>query len=326
LPDNPQGNRWQSAYDSGEWDYNSPIPQNILNAAGIGIPPFWQAANDRITADNPGPVTRRMPYDNYILASQYTILRDFSGAIQGYLDRNLLPPVVYGVRDYYYADKVSFVGYTPEDPQDWELALMYFDAALGDELKGDTHIVIVDANSVTNPDEYIIALKAHWQDPTVFGDNSLSKNGIIVVVGTLDGQTVAWARGTTGMPLGNELMEVSIREDLDGTPLTPDAVIGRISGEFYIRESDGKTKVRGLHGTGVLETILWGRGDPNTKFVRVSMTANDADDVGTGFLYLDSEIQPTPDQKRNIEIGVFVISLFVWIGAAAFGERRRRNW
>ena len=137
---------------------------------------------------------------------------------------------------------------------------------------------------------------------------------------------MAWARATTGMPLGNEHMQVAIRNELKGVALTPEALIGEVSGEFYHRESDGKLKVRGLHGQGVLERVLWGLDNPQTQFVRVSMSGDDPDDVGTGFLYLDSEIQPDAGQKFWIVFWSFWVCMVGWGVVAMYGERPwRRN-
>jgi len=328
FPDNPNGNRWTATSD-----FKPSIPQHIIDRAGVGIPPFWAAAKARIDAGRPGPVTKRMEYDNFLLASDKTILRQYSGEIDRYLEAGLLPPVQSKVHTWYLADKVYFVGYTPDDSEAWQDAAGYLNAALGTELQGDLHLVIVGAQAV-DPDEYVLALKAYWQDPEVFGRDTLSKNGIIVVVGTRDGETVEWVRSITGMPLGNEPMIVAIR-NVKGIPLTPAAVVGAVEGEFYTKvRDDGTTKlaVRGLHDGGALEKILWGLDDAAAKFVRISMTANDVEDVGLGFSYLYGEIEPTGGQKFGIFFVTFLGAVGVWWAAAAIGghtwqsRRHRDHW
>jgi hypothetical protein len=246
--------------------------------------------------------------------------------IEQYLDVGVLPPVAHGIHDFYYADKTSFVGFTPQEEAAWQAELMDFNAALGSELDGDLHLVIAQHPTVSNnPDAYLLALKAYWQDTDVWGDDCLSKDGIIVVIGTRDGQTAAWARAETGMPLGNEDMRVAIRNELTGVDLTPQSVLGDIRGELTVREEDGNLNVRSTGEGGVLGTILWGLDDPQTKFVPIGMTADDPGAVGGGFLYLDSEIRPKPGQKAAIVGVTFFFTCFVWAVLAVAGDRRRRH-
>jgi hypothetical protein len=305
-----------------EWRPGGGIPGDVPR----GAPRFWLDAKARIDAGLPGPVTKRARYDNYILASERTILKQHSDMIEQYLDAEALPPVHQRIYDFYYADKASFVGFTPGDAEAWQTVLMGFNAALGSELGGDLHLVIAqDPTISSNPDAYTLALKAYWQSSDVWGDDCLSKNGILVVIGTGDGQTVSWARAETGMPLGNEQMRVAIRNALEGVDLAPQSVLGKVEGEFYVREQDGKLAVHGIGDGGALRTILWGLDDPETKFVPVSMTADDPGDVAGGFLYLDSEIQPKPGQRAAIVVAAFIFSSIVWVVLALVGERRRRR-
>lgn len=317
LPENPQANQWRVS----PWG----IPKWVIDRAGAGVPSFWAAAKARINAGVPGPVTKRMQYENYILASEQTILKQYSSLVDEYQSLQLLPSVQSGIYDFYYADKVYFVGHAPKDAQEWQTALMYLNAALGTELQGDLHLVIVQNETISrNPDSYILALKAYWQNKAVFGTNAISKNSVIVVIGTKDGERIEWARAITGMPLGNEQMLVALRSQLKGILLTPATVLGSVKGEFYYKEADDgvkKLKVRGFHGNGVIERILWGLDDPRTKFARVSMKALDPEDVGGGFRYLESEIQPTDGQKGWIVFSTFVVSLGVWLAVALIGER-----
>ena len=286
-------------------------------------PQFWLDCRERLARGHPGPVTKRAYYDNYILASGGTILNQYSDRIEEYREAGLLPPIHHAVYDHYYADKVSFVGYKAEDERAWQTALMYLNAALGSDLQGDLRLVIVrDPGASINPDAYILALKAYWQDPEVWGDDCLSKNGLVVVTGTTDGETVSWARAQTGMPLGNEHLLVAIRDQLEGVALTPERVIGQVRGEF-VRERDGELAVRGTGESGALRRLIWGLDDAQTRFVRTSMSGADADDVGGGFLYLDSEIQPKPGQKAVIVVATFLLCCMVWVAFAVIGERKK---
>jgi len=316
FPENPQAHRWRKSVA---------VPQSLIARVGEGIPAFWNSVKVRIDNGAPGPVSIRKNYENYILASDRTILKQYSSDLAKFREANILPPVPVNIHDFYLADKVMFIGYQPENPDLWQSTLRYLNAALGSELQGDLHLVVVGAKqALENPDLYTLVLRAHWQDRRIFGRNCLSKNGIAVIAGTADGKTVAWARAFTGMPVGNEALTVAVRNKLKGTPLDPSTVIGAVRGEFYAKA--GLRTARGVHGNGALEKILWGLTEPATKFSRVSMKAQDKDDVGTGYLYLLGEIELTSKQQTVIGVIEFIASLFIWLAAALIGERRRRNW
>jgi hypothetical protein len=127
------------------------------------------------------------------------------------------------------------------------------------------------------------------------------------------------------MPLGNEAFQVAVRSDLKGQPLTPSVVLGVVRGEFYSagnkKTGNLETQVRGTHASGVLESLLWGKSNPQAKFRRVSMKGGGADDVGGGFLYLFGQIQPKPAQRFWIAVTAFILSMIAWVVAAVAGER-----
>ncbi len=315
FPENAQSHRWRKSVA---------IPPGLISRVGEGAPPFWSEAKIRIERNAPGPVSTRKDYENYILASDRTILKQYSSDIERLRQANLLPPIASSILDFYLADKVAFVGYRPEDPVAWQRALRYLNAALGSELQGDLHLVIVgDPSANQNPDVYALALRAYWQNRSVFEKNCLAKNGIVVVVGTADNKTTSWARAFTGMPMGNEALTVAIRNELKAQPLTPERILGGVRGEF--RLSNGKKDVQGLHGKGAIERILWGLDEPATKFTRISMRADDPGGVGSGYLYLLGEVELTSKQLAAIAFLEFLASLGVWLAAALIGERRKRS-
>jgi hypothetical protein len=321
LPSDPQNHRWYSPGDSGEREYYSAIPQSVINDAGTGVPPFWQAVADRVAAGNPGPVTVRRDYMNYILASD-SLLKQYSSYVEALKKQGLLPALQTGIRDWYMADKVYFVGYRPDNTSEWQTRGGYLNAAVGTELQGDLHVVVVqNAEINAAPDTYLFALKAYWQDPAYFGHDAISKNTIIVVIGTTDGKTVAWGRAITGMPLGNEVMQVAVRNIFatGEVPLTPSAVLGQLSGSFYQRQSkDGSMKadVKGVHHepVGALETVLFGLKDSAARFTRIAMAGNSGD--GSGFAYLASEIQLTTGQVVLVALITFIVSCVIWAALA----------
>ncbi len=315
FPDNPQAHRW----DRGE-----EIPDSVIASAETGIPQFWADAKRRIDSGWPGPVTARRDYDNYILASDHTILKQYSSDIERFQRQKLLPPVTSDVHDFYLADKVHFVGWTPKDATAWQDALNRLNAALGVELQGDVQIVIIHSSVVDNDkDSYTFALKAYWQDKKVFGKDVMSKNGIGIVIGTTDGTTVSWARAFTGMPLGNEHLLVALESGLKGQPLSPAPLIGGIKTSTSAVNDPGKQEsrivVRSTHW-GAIASILWGDHDQSTRFTRISMGGKgDTGGHGSGFMYLKSEIVPTDSQKSWISWIIFFVSCCVWAGAAVIG-------
>lgn len=288
----------------------NPIPwrsRSIPDGVPRGAPEIWIQAKTRIEAGVPGPVTKRMDYDNMILASDNTLLKAWSDDIDVLLDAGWLPDLERSVHTFYYADKVSFIGYEPENPVAWQNALSYLNAALGTERQGDLHLVIVQGLPVS-PDTYINALKAYWQNPERFGKDAISKNSVIVAVGTGDGYTVGWARAETGMPLGNDAFITRIKSEMKGVPLTPEGVIGVVCGEFY-ENGSSKVKVRGARSGGALANLLW---DDVYGFVRVSMSGDDPDDVGLGFRDLWYEIEPTVGQRIVMVLLSLVLCCSGW--------------
>jgi len=300
LPTNPDAHRWR---------WSEPVPDRFAS----GVPPFWTAAKARIDSGQPGPVTARQSYNNYILASQSTILKRFSDSIDRYKTANLLPTINSSVHDVYFSDRVYFVGRSA--PGNWQPAINRFDAALGTELQGDVHLVIVDPNKVTDPDNYSGALLAYWQSKA-FDKDALSKNGIIVILGSVDGQTVTWARAVTGMPMGNEALLLDIQNKLPGARLDPDSILGHPSAVF----AGGGVRV--VHTEGALEQVLWGE----HAFKRVRMESHGDD--SPGFAYLLRELEPTAWQRFWILFATGIFGAIAWgiciyHGAPRF---RSRSW
>jgi hypothetical protein len=311
LPYDPQKHRWRK---------NKVVSQNVIDYAGTGEPPFWTCAKERLNQGKPGPATARHTYENYILASDRTILKQYSSQIESYKKLNLLPMIVHDTSEFYYAKKVYTIGFNT-DLSPWSNAVMYINAALGSELQGDLHLVLVQ-NDIINrdPDTYSIALRVYWLNKEVFGRNTLSKNGIVVVLGTNDGKSVAWARAFTGMPIGNEVMISTIQDRLKGLPFTPENTVGIIRGWF---DHDA---IKSAHSSGALDNILWGLNGPETKFQRYSMSGKTG--IGSGFLYLRNDIQPSTTAKVWISIVVFLVSGIVWIIVAYTGDdysKSKRN-
>lgn len=288
-------------------------------------PQSWLDAKDRIDSAKPGPVTVVKNYKNFILSSERSLFKRYSDQIDSLVAEGKLPTPVSGVEDPYSATKAYFVGTQPKDVDVAALTkdVAYLNGAVGNDLHGDLHVVFVDS-SIADATDYSNSLMAYWQDSKTHGKNAISKNAIIVVVGidayaaptktvapsaeptqpvTVDGlpvpvdvtpdatvapeqpqikdgtSVVKWAKAFTGMPLGNEALLTQIESNLKGT-----AVDSALIGQPTYNIATGTV----AHTEGKLETILFGA----NKFERVSMTADDEGDSGSGFSYLAEEWVP----------------------------------
>lgn len=297
--------------DAHRWRASERIPADVIQNAGEGEPAVWAAVNRRITVGFPGPVTMRNSYDNYILASDRTILRQFTKQIADYSKAGLLPKLNTNVVFPYFADKMYFVGFRPQSGAQWQEELAYLNAHLGFTLQGDLHVVAVLADKVKDPTDYATALKAHWQDIDTYGRDSFAKNGILVVIGT-DGLNVKWAKAATGMPVGNSALTVAIENHLKGIAFEPEILIG------HLRRALPHAPVGAYFVKGAIADAVLGTTDKSTRFKRVSMSGKDG---GVGFLYLARET-PVPTSKQ---IGVLVLALIfssvVWLAGAIIAPR-----
>lgn len=310
LPTNPYQHYWRRP---GFFSGGDHIPHSLADHAGV--PSVWLAAKRRLDRGDHGPVTAIHDYTNYILAAQHTIEKQYSGSIDGYLKRGLLPKVVSQVHDFYLADKAYFVGVAPHNASAWEDAVNRFDAAFGTDRQGDLHLLIVNAKQIEDPNDWFGALQAYWQSSKL-GKHAISKNGLIVAVGTRDGKTVAWARAATGMPLGNELLLQDLESDLQGAPLNAETLLGVPTVRFVNqRQANGKQKVvaQVVHSQGIVERDVWG---PH-GFHRVHMKCQKKQDHCVGFGYLSGDVQPTTGQKTLIGFMAFFFSFLVWAALAA---------
>jgi hypothetical protein len=246
-----------------------------------GDPALWTEAKARLDAGQPGPVTAVKTYMNYILASQDTLFENYSDRIEDLKSKNLLPTPSAGVFALYQASKAYKVG-NANVPLfgDYVTDVSYLNGAVGEDLHGDLHVIFAPEDIEGGKDDYTNAVLAYWQSKELKRD-AVSKNSIIVVIGaSKDGQKVSWAKAMTGMPIGNEHLMVQLASDLKDKPLDKD-LLGRPS--FDIASKQVKAS------NGVLESVLWGV----NKFERVSMTANGADDKGSGFMYLRDQMKPS---------------------------------
>lgn len=287
LPENPNNYRYR---------WLKPVPSY---PSTTGYPDFWRQVRERVNSNNPGPVSLRRTYDNYILASEKTILQRYNDSIDRYKKDNLFPAINGRIDGYYFADHVYFVGVRP--PGNWSAAVQRFNAALGETLQGDLHLVIVSTDKVIDKDNYGGALTAYWQSEKEFGKDALSKNGIVIILGTADGgKTVSWAMAYTGMPMGNEKMLLELHNSLPGTPLDPQSLLGNPTATLV-----GGGGVRVNSTQGAIERILWG---PN-RFERVHMTDKHG---GVGYEYLLRELEPTTGQQVFILVVVTLLAGIAW--------------
>lgn len=287
-----------------------PIPDHIPR----GEPEEWTISAQRLAAGYARSVTRIFWYDNFILAAKDELLLPFSQDIERYLEAGILPEHTADIMtrplrgfNESFAHKMSFVGVATDEPA-WQESVMDFNAVLGSELRGDLHMVAIDADLVDDPDNYLNALKAYWLGED-FGRRAIAKNAIIVVLG-VDNGTVQWAKATTGMPYGNEAMILAIENFLYGVPFTPQAVIGMPRIEV-IPGPDGEHEAT-FHlalEPGELERIVL----QDFPFKRACMTCEDDGDEGIGFDKIVAKIPPPPSHLFVMGLVVFIISMAAWV-------------
>lgn len=302
------------------WDEAVVIPADIP----LGPPEEWRESRRRLDANDPRPVTRMFEYDNFILAAQEDLLLPYVDDIDSYLDAGLLPDhteniledPLYGFHKSW-ANKLSFVGVTPDNEAAWQEALNGLNGALGMTLRGDVHMVAIDASLVSSKVQYVNALKAYWVGER-FGRRAVAKNAIIVVIG-VDGDKVAWAEATTGMPYGNDVMleAISSRFEGAGIDFTPEAVIGNPRLEF-VEDGEGEEEpvARLAEEPGVLEAVIL----RDFPFARASMECADEEDGESclGFGHLVSKIEPSLTARIAMGVFVVIISGVLWYLAAVY--------
>lgn len=308
----------------GEGYLGQAIPNNIPR----GDPEEWTDAWQHLDAGNPRPVTRIFSYDNYILASKDELLATYSDDVDRYLEEKVLPEhtanilgdPLYGYNNSS-ADKVSFVGVEVADPAAWQYSLMNFNAALGSKFQGDMHLVLIDDSLVDNQTTYLNALKAYWQSND-FGRRALAKNGIVVVAG-VQGNEVVWAKATTGMPFGNEVMLRGIENFLHGTKLSPVDVIGDPHTVVTPASSDDEDDtVKVSHGDtpGVLEQVVL----MDFPFARACMECDEGE--GVGYENLIAMVEPEAWQWAIMIVIVAVLALVWWFLAGQFEFLNWERW
>lgn len=243
-------------------------------------PALWVAAQKRIASGNPSGVTTRNTYKNFILSSDETLFASYSGNIDKLVSENMLPIPADKVFNIYKANKAYSVGDTKLDMDSMNTQLDLLNAAFGSELRGDMHVVFADASKAGEGNDYTNSLRAFWNSEAV-GKSAIAKNTLTLVVGVepnADGKpSVAWSHGFTGMPIGNEALLQEFT-NLKGQVID-DKFIGspvfNIATETY------------THSNGAVEDMVFGK----FKFARVSMSATDEGDNGSGFKYLSDAWQ-----------------------------------
>lgn len=273
-------------------------------------PAFWVEAERRINSGEPSGVTVQKSYKNYILGSDSTIFRQHEADIDSFKSDGLLPAPAKSVHSFYMSDKAYFAGVdekllSAEVRAELVSSVQNLNGRAGSELTADVHAVFVDSS--VPADLYSSTLHSYWVSPE-HGRNSIAKNAVVVIFGVEphlnaegvsseadeeesgvsevipedeaslvieDGTpVVAWARAFTGMPVGNERFVQSI-SSLKGSTVD----VSLIGKPFYNKETGEYVS----ESAGKLEHLLF---DGATRYERVSMSADDENDVGGGFKYL----------------------------------------
>lgn len=288
-----------------------------------GEPPRWVTSKQRLQAGDVEPVTVVDDYTNYILPAEGTLYKQYDGSVEKYLKEKLLPEHTQNLRGDVLFDavpqarKVTFVGGLPTNGIDtWQERLMRFNAVLGPTLQGDLHIVAMPANTVSNPQDYLNALVAHWQSD--FGKWGFPKNGIALVIGVGNDGTIEWSRARTGMPEGNGAMLSALMNDLKGQRFDPEVLMGKPQasivrdGKGSLKlDDDGDPQLSYNTNDGLLGQIMF----REYPFARACMGCGDADDHGTGYTDLKDSIPVSTGSKVLWSFIVLLIAGAFWAAA-----------
>lgn len=287
----------------------------------------WQISYDRWHSGDAEPVTVVGTYVNYILPSEGTALKQYSGSVDRYLKtglllehtQNLTGEVLYGAVPQ--ARKAQFVGGLPADSDAWNDRLMRFNSVLGPTRQGDLHMVAMPAGAVSNPRDYLNALVAHWQSG--LGKWGLPKNGIVLVVGVGNDGQIEWSQARTGMPQGNGSMLTALTLNLKGERFDPDILLGKVSAVplfddkgSLVLDKDGDTQFTYAGSDGIIGEIIF----REYPFKRACMKkCDDPGDTGNSYEWMLGLI-PIPTSAKVLWFFiVFVISL-IGYGAALYWD------
>ncbi len=281
-------------------------------------PERWVRAKRNLEAGNSDPVTDVRKYANYVLSADSELYKQYDGSVEQYRKAGLLPVhtvnmergnVLYdhGTQ----AAKLQAVaGVKINDLQKWQDRLMRFNAALGSDLQGDMHVLVVPAAKVSDPDNYVNAVKAYW---TRLGKWSIAKNGIILVIGVSDDASVVeWSRAATGMPGGNGEMIAALNMQLGKHAFTPDVLFGEV--KAAVRKEGKKYKAVYDYGSGVIATIVF----TDFPFKRACMVCEDKDDTGTSYIGLKELVPVSTGAKILMFFVTMVFSALIWVAMAMF--------
>jgi hypothetical protein len=290
-----------------------------------GAPAVMAQWRRDIAAGNAPSITVQDTYDNYILASEGTILRAYSGDINKLLRLHLLPDhtanmtnPIYG---YLNAAKMQFVCMPkPVNAAAWESALMHFNSALGTHLQGDMHVLAIRSSCLSkagvSTEDALNAVQAYWLNE--LGKDAIAKNGIILLLGVDDsGSTIQWAKAATGMPIGNNVMLQMLQSALANVSFSPAAVFGNTTATIV--NVKGTLTPRYTLGKGVVPNVVM----VQQPFKRACMKCESASDKakgegGQGFVYLQTEI-PLAGTTLVVTDILYVISMLILWGVVFVG-------
>lgn len=308
-----------------EWRGGKGIPGDVPREP----PERWLVAKQNVANGQSDGVTGVFKYSNFILASDNELYEEFDGKIADYKEANLLPEHHTAnlgndvLHDHgMSADKVQIAGgLKVPNLSEWQTRLMRLNAALGSDFQGDMHVVLVPAQKVSNPDDYITALKAHW---TNLGKWSISKNAIILAIGvSSDGSTVEWSRAETGMPIGNGALVTALNLRLKDQPFDADALFGNVSTK--VQKKGDKLKVAyNYDSAGTVGRIAF----VDYPFQRACMKCDGVDDSGVGFVELRDMVPITNGSKILMFLVIMAISSACWLAVLftdPFGSIRQQH-
>jgi len=285
--------RFPTDYATNPWRIGEVASLSLAREVGVGNPDVWEDVRDRLLHDSAGPVTKLHTYENYVLASQMTVLKtSVQNDIAEFQKDKLLPPIKRDIVGHYWMDNVYNVN--SPSPAGFRDAAARLASSLGTTRQGDIRIVLTNHPKIHgNPDLYTNTLHAFWQSRELQGNNhALPKNALVVVIGT-DGKQVLWSRAFTGMPVGNEALVASFNTRLVGLPYQTDSLIG------FLRHRNGANV--GLDTLGKMSYLAL-----------QSQMAYKRENMGY-YSYLRGDIQPTQSAKVWSVIFSILLGGLFWL-------------
>jgi hypothetical protein len=214
----------------------TPIPQDVLDQAGVGEPRAALLAQEALARGSPRPATQVVSYQDPIKdyldnSSDPNLELVTSDDVGKYARLGVLPQITGGTYGFDQADKAHLMKLPGVNTAAWNDAVAHLNMETGTlpvlTTRYDLQFVAVNSAIVPAADAegYKLALQSYWEGKQ-FGQAALPKNMAVILVGA-DGHTVQWANGFTLINDGqNNELWTSLQLDVPGAAFDPTTLVG----------------------------------------------------------------------------------------------------